>query len=106
MFKFGAKKNEGVIPPEALTDPNGGESATRQKGSMPYLNKAIDLGETDAHYTLAIVYLSRGTKEEAIDNLKAYAKASPNEAEGINRKIAKIKEANIKMKHEAPLSSN
>ena len=25
MFKFGAKKNECVIPPEALTDPNGGE---------------------------------------------------------------------------------
>ena len=80
-------------------------TATRRKDSIPYLNKAIELGETDAHYTLAFVYLSQQNKEQAIDHLKAYAKANPDEAAGINAKIAQIKEANIKIKREPPPSS-
>src|SRR3954471_8284292 len=38
-------------------------TAAHQKVSILYLKKAIELGETDAHYTLAFVYLSQQNKE-------------------------------------------
>jgi len=81
-------------------------TATHQKDSIPYLNKAIELGESDAHYTLAFVYLCQENKAQAIDHLKAYAKANPAEAVTINAKIAHIEEAKIRIKREAPPSSN
>ena len=80
-------------------------TATRQKDSIPYLNKSIELGVTDAHYTLSFVYLSQKNKEQALFHLKEYAKANPDEAAGINAKIAEIKEANIHIIHKAPPSS-
>ena len=77
-------------------------TATREKDCIPYLSKAIELGEPDAHYALAFFYLTQQNKEQAIHHLTEYAKAYPDEAAGINAKIAAIKEANIKVKHEAP----
>ncbi len=79
-------------------------TATRQKDSIAYLNKAIELGETDAHYTLAFVYLSQQNKEQAIEHLKAYAQANPDKSAGINATIAQIKKANIEIKRGPPPS--
>jgi len=75
-------------------------TATRQKDSIPYLEKAIQLGEPGAHYTLAFVYIVQRNKEEAIKHLKAYAEAFPEEAASINAKIENLKQANIVLKHE------
>lgn len=80
-------------------------TATRQKDCVPYLNKAIELGEPDAHYTLGFFYLAQQDKEKAIYHLTEYAKAYPDQAAQINAKIAAIKEANFKVKHEPPASN-
>ncbi|HEV7406513.1 MAG TPA: hypothetical protein VGO11_26415 [Chthoniobacteraceae bacterium] len=80
-------------------------TATRQKDCVPYLKKAIELGEPDAHYTLAFHYLTQQNKEQAIHHLTEYAKAYPDEAAAIKAKIAAIKEANIKVKREGPPSN-
>jgi tetratricopeptide (TPR) repeat protein len=74
-------------------------TAALQKESIPYLNKAIELGEMDAHYTLAFVYVCQKNKEQAISHLRAYAKAYPDEAAAVNAKIEGLKEANIRIEH-------
>ena len=77
-------------------------TATRRDDSIPYLNKAIALGEPDAHYTLAFVYLTQQNKEKAIEHFKEYAKAYPNEAAAIDAKIASFKDAKFNIINKAP----
>ena len=45
--------------------------------SIPYLEKAIRLGDTGAHYTLAFVYLKQGDTRAALPEFKAYLKVDP-----------------------------
>jgi tetratricopeptide (TPR) repeat protein len=48
--------------------------------SIPYLQKAIQLGETDAHYTLALVYLMQKDAPAAVAQFKTYLLTNPDNA--------------------------
>jgi tetratricopeptide (TPR) repeat protein len=53
-------------------------ATTLYKKSPPFLLKAIELGEEDAHYTLAFVYIKEGKRSEALSEFKAYLKVNPD----------------------------
>jgi len=48
--------------------------------AIPYLDRAIRLGEERAHYTLAFVYLKNGDPQRALPEFEAYLKADPENA--------------------------
>lgn len=48
--------------------------------SIPFLLKAIELGETGAHYTLGFMYLMQGDKRYALVHLKTYLESKPDDA--------------------------
>jgi tetratricopeptide (TPR) repeat protein len=76
-------------------------TAARQKDSIRYLEKAIALGESDAHYTLAFVYICQNDKPKGLLHLKEYAKLHP-EDKSIQPKIEKIERSTIQISHEPP----
>jgi tetratricopeptide (TPR) repeat protein len=45
--------------------------------SVPYLRRAIELGEQDAHFTLAFVYLKQNNSAQALSEFKAYLVVAP-----------------------------
>jgi tetratricopeptide (TPR) repeat protein len=45
-----------------------------------YLNRAVQLGEERAHYTLAFVYLKKGDTQSALAEFNAYLKIDPENA--------------------------
>ena len=49
------------------------------KEALPYLEKALFFGVTDATYTLGMTHLSLGHKEKALENLNAYRQRNPND---------------------------
>lgn len=59
----------------------GGFLASTGQGadSIPYLLKAIELGETGAHYSLGFMYLMQGDKRLALEHLKTYLKTKPDD---------------------------
>ena len=75
-------------------------TAARQKDSIVYLEKAVALGVSDAHYTLAFVYLSQSDKPKALLHLREYAKLHP-EDQSIAQKISEIEHAQIEI-HRGP----
>ncbi|MFA5264062.1 MAG: hypothetical protein WC378_09545 [Opitutaceae bacterium] len=54
-------------------------ATVRQKDSVRYLEKALALGMSDAHYTLAFVYISQGDRPKALLHLKEYIKVHPED---------------------------
>ncbi|HWS65956.1 MAG TPA: tetratricopeptide repeat protein [Steroidobacteraceae bacterium] len=48
--------------------------------AIPYLDRAIQLGEERAHYTLAFVYVKKGDLQRALPEFEAYLKADPENA--------------------------
>ena len=76
-------------------------TSTRRQDSIKYLEKALSLGVTDAHYTLAFVYLGQANKQKALLHLKKYAEANPNEA-WIKEMIKKVEQSNIKIHNKPP----
>ncbi|MEJ1958664.1 MAG: tetratricopeptide repeat protein [Nitrosomonadales bacterium] len=52
---------------------------TLQSKAIPYLTKAIQLGEERAHYTLGITYLGMGATQDAIPEFEAYLKVYPED---------------------------
>jgi tetratricopeptide (TPR) repeat protein len=48
--------------------------------AIPYLDRAIQLGEERAHYTLAFVYIKKGDSHRALSEFEAYLKADPENA--------------------------
>jgi len=48
--------------------------------AIPYLDRAIQLGEGRAHYTLAFVYLKKRDLQRALPEFEAYLKADPENA--------------------------
>jgi tetratricopeptide (TPR) repeat protein len=48
--------------------------------AIPYLDRAIRLGEERAHYTLAFVYIKKGDPQRALPEFEAYLKADPEDA--------------------------
>ncbi len=59
----------------------GGFLASTGQGadSIPYLLKAIELGETDAHFSLGLMYLMQGDKRFALEHLKTYLQTKPDD---------------------------
>jgi tetratricopeptide (TPR) repeat protein len=53
-------------------------TTTLYEESTPFLLKAIELGEQDAHYTLAFIYIKEGKQKEALSEFKAYLKVKPD----------------------------
>lgn len=76
-------------------------TAARQKDSSVYLEKAVALGVTDAHYTLAFVYLSQSDKPNALKHLREFARQHPDD-QMIERKIMQIEHAEINVRHSPP----
>ena len=76
-------------------------TATRRQDSIKYLEKALSLGVTDAHYTLAFVYLGQSDKQKALLHLKKYAEANPGET-WIKEMITQVEQSNIKIHNEPP----
>ena len=54
--------------------------ATLFAKGIPYLEKAIQLGEERAHYTLAVIYIKRGEANKALPEFRAYLKPYPENA--------------------------
>jgi tetratricopeptide (TPR) repeat protein len=52
----------------------------KSKEALPYLEKALSVGATDASYTIGMVYLTLGDKQKAIENLEAYQKVNPGDS--------------------------
>ena len=76
-------------------------TAARQKDSIVYLEKAVTLGVTDAHYTLAFVYLSQSDKPNALKHLMEYARQHPDD-QTLKQKITQIEHAEINVRHSPP----
>lgn len=49
------------------------------KEGRPYLDKALELGNEAAHWSIAMSYLFEGNTEEALKELKIYQKSYPND---------------------------
>lgn len=54
-------------------------TAAHQKQSIVHLRKALELGVTDAHYTLGFVLLSQGDKDGALEQLREYSRLNPGD---------------------------
>jgi tetratricopeptide (TPR) repeat protein len=52
---------------------------TQHEKSIPYLQKAANLGVLDAHYTAAMVYISLNDQDHAKIELRQYVKANPKD---------------------------
>jgi hypothetical protein len=46
--------------------------------SLLYLQKALNLGERDAQYYIALLYYEKGDRGKAVDEMSDYTKATPN----------------------------
>ena len=54
-------------------------TAAHQKASIAHLRKALELGVTDAHYTLGFALLSQGDKDGALEQLREYSRLNPSD---------------------------
>jgi tetratricopeptide (TPR) repeat protein len=51
----------------------------KSKEALPYLEKALSVGVSDASYAIGMVYLTLGDKQKAIENLEVYQKRNPSD---------------------------
>ena len=54
-------------------------TATKQRESLPYLEKAVELGFNDAIYTLGLVNISQGNNESGLQYLRKWVKLHPDD---------------------------
>ncbi len=59
-----------------------------QFDSIPYLEKALELGEVDAQFTLGLLAVNQGDRMRGLEMLKAYSKSHPD-----NDHVVKVIEA-------------
>jgi tetratricopeptide (TPR) repeat protein len=67
--------------------------------SIPYLEKAFALGETDAQYTLGLLYYQQGDKNKGLSYLREYAANKP-EQERVKKVISAIESGKLKFQHD------
>ena len=67
--------------------------------SIPYLEKAFTLGETDAQYTLGLLYYQQGDKGKGLRYLQEYAKNNPDQ-ERVKKVISAIESGKLQFKHD------
>lgn len=69
----------------------------KPKEALPYLEKALAVGVTDAAYSLGMTYLTLGDKQKALDNLEAYRQRNPNDG-SVVRLIDGIRNGKVEIK--------
>jgi TonB family protein len=69
----------------------------KPKDALPYLEKALSVGVTDAAYTLGMTHLSLGNKESALVNLEAYKQRNPNDI-NVNKLVDAIRNGKVEIK--------
>jgi tetratricopeptide (TPR) repeat protein len=63
--------------------------------SIPYLEKALKLGQKDARYTLGLLYYQKGDKEKGLGMLQEYSSDNPND-EHVKKVIEAINSGKLK----------
>jgi tetratricopeptide (TPR) repeat protein len=71
-------------------------SGADQKKSVSYLEKAIALGVTDAHYTLGFALMAQGDKKDALDHLREYSRLNPTDKK-VQTLIEQVETAELKV---------
>ena len=69
----------------------------KPKEALPYLEKALSVGVTDAAYALGMTHLSLGNKESALVNLEAYRQRNPDDM-NIAKLIDAIRNGKVEIK--------
>lgn len=67
----------------------------KPKEALPYLEKALSLGVTNAAYAIGMTYLSLGNKEAALRNLEDYKRRKPDDR-NVSALIDAIRNGKIK----------
>jgi len=69
----------------------------KPKDALPYLEKALSVGVSDAAYALGMTHLSLGNKESALENLEAYRQRNPNDM-NVAKLIDAIRNGKVEIK--------
>jgi len=69
----------------------------KPKEALPYLEKALAVGVTDAAYALGMTYLTLGNKQKALENLEAYRQRNPNDG-NVAKLIDGIRNGKVEIK--------
>jgi len=67
--------------------------------SIPFLEKALALGETDSQYTLGLLYYEQGDKEKGLKYLRKYSENNP-EQDRVKKVINAIETGKLKFNHD------
>ncbi len=62
---------------------------------IPYLEKALSLGQDDARYTLGLLYFQKGEKDKGMKMLEEYSKSNPKNKH-VKKTIKAIKNGTLK----------
>ena len=71
-------------------------ATTLYEKSFPYLQRAIELGEQDAHYTLGFVYIKEGKTQAALAEFKDYLEVNP-ENQAAKKMVKDIENNSLKV---------
>jgi len=69
--------------------------------SLPYLQKALALGERDAQFSIAMLYYQKGDRASAIREMEGYAKARAKEPQ-IWDVVKQMKEGTLEFSKQRP----
>jgi len=69
----------------------------KPKEALPYLEKALAVGVTDAAYAIGMTYLTLGDKEQALKNLTDYKRRKPSDL-NVDQLIEAIRNGKIEFK--------
>jgi tetratricopeptide (TPR) repeat protein len=69
----------------------------KSKEALPYLEKALSVGVTDAAYAIGMSYLALGDKDKALENLDEYKRNRPND-KNVDKLIDAIRTGKIELK--------
>lgn len=72
-------------------------SVGEPKKALPYLNKALAGGITDANYTIGMTYLELGNKEKALKCFEKYKQYNPSD-KNVDKLIDAIRNGKFKLK--------
>jgi tetratricopeptide (TPR) repeat protein len=73
--------------------------AGKSKEALPYLEKALSLGVTDAAYAIGLTHLALGDKEGALKSLEDYKRSSPNDT-NVDKIIDAVRNGKIEYKRD------
>ena len=74
-------------------------TAAHQKKSISYLERAIALGVTDAHYTLGFALLTQADKKGALEHFREYSRLNPTDKK-VKTLIEQVETAEVKIIHQ------